>query len=251
MVSENPRTTVLVLCYHAVSEHWPSELAVTPGRLQRQLQLLVRRGYAGATFSAALAAPSSRRTVVVTFDDGYRSTLTLAQPVLAALGLPGSVFVPTDFAGRPGPMSWPGVDHWLGGPHEEELHCLDWDDLSWLSGRGWEVGSHTRSHPRLPDLDDESVMSELAGSRAAIEDALGEPCRALAYPYGAADARVVECARAAGYSAAALLDSEPALPEPLAWPRIGIYRGDPAWRYRAKLSPRLRRMARALRRDAR
>ena len=246
-MSGRPGPTVLVLCYHAVSESWPSELAVRPARLRRQLELLVRRGYVGTTFAAAVAAPPARRTLAVTFDDAYASTLALAHPILAALGLPATVFVPTDFAGRAGPMSWPGIDHWIGGPHAAELRCLDWDELRWLSGQGWEVGSHTCSHPCLPELDSAAAMTELERSRAAIEDALGLPCRSLAYPYGAADARVVGWASAAGYRAAGLLGSPPAAARPLAWPRVGVYRIDAEWRFRAKLSPLLRRLGAARR----
>lgn len=234
--------SLLVLCYHAVSAAWPSELAVAPERLERQLELLVARGYRGATFGEALADPPGRRTLVVTFDDAYRSTLTHAQPILAALGLPGTMFVPTDHAGRPDPMRWPGIDHWAAGPHAHELRCLDWDELGWLRDRGWEIGSHTRSHPRLTDLPPARVAAELAGSRAAIEDRLRAPCSSLAYPYGAADAAVVEQARAAGYRAAGLLGVGREPPRPLAWPRVGVYRDDAQWRFRAKLSPRMHRL---------
>jgi len=237
---------LVVLCYHAVSDGWPSELAVTPERLRRQLELLVRRGYSGATFAAALTAPRRGRTLVVTFDDAYGSTRTLAYPILAALGLPATVFLPTDFAGRPGPMYWPGIADWAEGPHAPELRCLDWDELRWLGERGWEVGSHTCSHARLTELAEPAVMAELEGSREAIERTLGKPCASLAYPYGAADARVAGCAGAAGYRAAALLGTWPVDPRPLAWPRVGVYRDDAEWRFLLKLLPPVRRVHAAL-----
>jgi peptidoglycan/xylan/chitin deacetylase (PgdA/CDA1 family) len=40
------------------------------------------------------------RAVAVTFDDGYRNVLTEAAPVLASLGIPGTLFVATDFVFR-------------------------------------------------------------------------------------------------------------------------------------------------------
>ena len=46
---------------------------------------------------------------MVTFDDAYLSVLERAYPVLASLGLPGVVFVPTDWPDRAPPMSWPGI----------------------------------------------------------------------------------------------------------------------------------------------
>jgi peptidoglycan/xylan/chitin deacetylase (PgdA/CDA1 family) len=229
-----------VLCYHAVSDRWPSELAVSPARLRAQLALLVRRGYRGATFSQALAAPPAQRSLVVTFDDAYRSTLTCAYPILAQLGLPGTVFVPTDHAGSAVPMSWPGIEQWAEGPHAGELHCLDWDELRWLADAGWEIGSHTRSHPRLPELAPHDATAELEGSRAAIEAELRAPCHSLAYPYGAVNEEVVARTGDAGYRYAALLGAWPGKERPLAWPRMGVYRTDASWRFRLKLSPRVR-----------
>ena len=49
---------VLVLCYHAVSPRWPADLSVTPEAFERQLQLLVGRGYRGATFHDAVTSPA-------------------------------------------------------------------------------------------------------------------------------------------------------------------------------------------------
>ena len=79
----------IVLCYHAVSERWPAPLSVTPQAFERQLELLVRRGYEGATFRDAVLGAHAGKTVVVTFDDAYLSVLELARPILDRLGLPG------------------------------------------------------------------------------------------------------------------------------------------------------------------
>jgi peptidoglycan/xylan/chitin deacetylase (PgdA/CDA1 family) len=226
---------VLVLCYHAVSERWPAELSVTPERLEEQLRLLVGRGYTGASFHEAVAAPPAPRTLAVTFDDAYRSVLELAFPILSPLGIPGTVFVATDFAGKD-PMAWPGIDRWLGGPHEHELAGMSWSDLSLLAEAGWEIGSHTRSHPHLTRLDDASLEAELRGSRETCAERLGRPCRSLAYPYGDVDERVVRAAREAGYESAGTLPKRFIRPCPLQWPRVGVYHGDDARRFRIKVS---------------
>ena len=242
---------VVVLCYHAVSDRWPSELAVSSAQLRGQLALLVRRGYRDATFSHALSAPGAGRSLVVTFDDAYRSTLTTAYPILTELGLHATVFVPTDHAGSAEPMAWPGIEQWAGGPHADELHCLDWDELRWLADAGWEIGSHTRSHPRLPDLGESEATAELEGSRAVIEAELRAPCHSLAYPYGAVSDDVVARTGAAGYRYAGLLGAWPGEERPLAWPRMGVYRADASWRFRLKLSPRVRRLQAATQRARR
>jgi peptidoglycan/xylan/chitin deacetylase (PgdA/CDA1 family) len=144
-------------------------------------------------------------------------------------------------------MSWPGIAHWVGGPHEHELACLSWDELRGLAESGWEVGSHTCSHPRLAELaTDAELAAELQGSREVCEERLGRPCRSIAYPYGSYDRRVVDAAAEAGYEFGLTLPEGLRGRQPLAWPRIGIYNADRAYRWRLKLSPTIRR-ARALR----
>jgi len=233
---------VLVLCYHAVSESWDSELAVTPDQLERQVGLLIRRGYEPARFLDAVLAPSSKRTLAITFDDAYRSVHELAGPVLRQLGATASVYAPTDWVGSERPMRWPGIDDWLGTPHERELLPMGWPELGELAEEGWEVGSHTCSHPRLTELGDERLRAELEESRAACGAGLGSPCETIAYPYGDVDERVVAAAAAAGYRAAGALPHAPHATMALRWPRIGIYRWDGPSRFRLKASPLVRRL---------
>jgi len=230
---------VLVLCYHAVSDRWPSPLAVTPRQLETQLRVLLRRGYRGAPFAQAVTSPPAELSLAVTFDDGYRSVLTHALPVLARLGLTATVFVPTDFVGVDAPMSWPGIEQWVGGPYEDELRGMSWDELASLRDAGWEIGSHTCSHPWLSRLDDGALGRELAESRRACEAHVG-PCRTLALPYGDGDARVEGAAAAAGYRAVAGL---PGASGPRSgWPRVGIYPADRPGRFRLKVARPVRRV---------
>jgi peptidoglycan/xylan/chitin deacetylase (PgdA/CDA1 family) len=229
---------VLVLEYHAVSETWPADLAVTPLDFRRQLEWLVERGYRSATFHDAVTFSPSPRTLVVTFDDAYVSVLELAYPILSSLGLPATVFVVTDFAEGTRPLEWPGIDHWRGGPHEHELRGLAWPQLAHLAESGWEVGSHTRTHARLTQLSDEALARELRESREASERSLRRPCRSLAYPYGDYDRRVMAAAADAGYEVAAIEDV--ARPAALAWPRVGIYRPNSMRVFRLKVAPWLR-----------
>jgi peptidoglycan/xylan/chitin deacetylase (PgdA/CDA1 family) len=238
--AHRPQTgDVIVLCYHAVSDSWPSRLAVGPETLRAQVQSLLRRGYRGVTFSDAVAEGGGKR-VAVTFDDGYENMFTEALPVLRDLGVPGTVFVPTNFPEHREPLSWPGIDHWAEGEHADELLPLDWEQISALADAGWEIGSHTCTHPRLTQLDDETLARELADSRAELERRLDRPCRTIAYPYGDVDDRVVEATRVAGYALGAALPNAFEPPRPLVWPRVGIYRADTEFTFKAKVSRAVR-----------
>jgi peptidoglycan/xylan/chitin deacetylase (PgdA/CDA1 family) len=236
---------LLVLCYHAVSPTWPAALSVTPDALDRQLAELVRRGYRGARFTDAVMSKPAGRTVVVTFDDNFRSVLELAKPILDRYEIPGTLYVPTDWPDDPRPMRWPGIDRWLGTPHESELLGLPWTSVRTLADAGWEIGSHTCSHPRLAEVDDATLVRELHDSKVAVERALERPCTSIAYPYGSVDARVEAATREAGYLAAGSIPRVLHAPRALCWPRAPIFHVDTPARFRAKVSPALRRLRRS------
>lgn len=226
----------LVLGYHAVSETWPAALSVEPARLQIELETVLARGYVGVTFTELVTTRRAGRLVAVTFDDGFASVVEHAFGIMSRLGLPGTVFVPTRHVGSGRPVHWPVLDQWLGGPHERELMPMCWSDAADLTAAGWEVGSHTCTHPDLTTLDDTALHAELLDSRRTCEARLGTPCQSLAYPYGAVDARVVAAARRAGYLAAAALPPRIHRLHTLRWPRVGVWHNDPAWAFEVKLS---------------
>jgi peptidoglycan/xylan/chitin deacetylase (PgdA/CDA1 family) len=237
---------VLVLCYHAVSPTWGATFSVTPDTLERQLSRLVRAGWRGATFTDAVLAPPARKTLAVTFDDGFASTFEVAEPILTRLGLPGTVFVPTAFMGERQHLSWQGIEAWLGTPYEDELRAMTWDEIGQLAARGWEIGSHTCSHPHLTTLSDTALREELRGSFEQCSKHIGQPCRSIAYPYGDVDVRVATIAREAGYQTGACLAHSLVALGAWLWPRVGIWHDDSSRRFRVKIS-RLTRSARASR----
>ncbi len=215
------RPDVLVLCYHAVAPG-DSALDIAPDLFERQLRWLLGRGYRGVAFTDAVSEAARGRVLAVTFDDASATVAGAALPVLERLGLVGTVFVPLDSVGAPG--------------------VLGWEELSDLAAAGWEIGSHTVSHPRLPELPDAELGAELHGSRTRLEAALGRPCRSLAYPYGEVNARVVGAAAAAGYETACLVGRAAVSAGPLAWPRVGLSTRDGWLGFRVKVAPSVRRV---------
>lgn len=243
---------LLILCYHAVSEAWPTEFAVSPQALDSQLRHFLRRGYRPATLADALAGDSGGKTLVVTFDDAFASVFERALPVTSALGIPATMFVPTAYVAGEGAMAWASLEQWAGTEHEHELRCTSWDDLRALAAAGWEIGSHTSTHPKLTSLADAELDAELTTSKALCEEELQRPCETLAYPFSDHDRRVMDRTRAAGYRAAFILDNELAIPsgslirpgqhgEMFGLLREGVYRRDGRLRLAAKTAPLARR----------
>ena len=75
-----------------------------------------------------------------------------------------------------------------------------------VSPSSWNVRltpcSGCATHPRLPDLPDARVQSELVESRRTLQGELHRPVEALAYPFNSVRARIEKAARAAGYRVA-------------------------------------------------
>jgi peptidoglycan/xylan/chitin deacetylase (PgdA/CDA1 family) len=216
------RRDVLVLCYHGIAPN-ARHGEVTPAALRAQLKLVADRGYAWTTFTEAVLGDGAERVAAVTFDDGIASAFEHGLPVLDELGAPGTMFLRLDTLGVSGRLSN--------------------TDAAQLVAHGWEVGSHTISHPVLTEVDDTTLRDELVRSKSEIERLSGRVCRSVAYPTGRADARVVGAAAAAGYlTGAALEGAIDVSPTALAWPRVGV-RGDDSLRvFGLKCSRSVRRV---------
>jgi peptidoglycan/xylan/chitin deacetylase (PgdA/CDA1 family) len=222
----------LVLCYHSISDDWSHALAVTPRAFERQLHSLLRRGFKPVSSDELLTG--RRRGLYVTFDDAYKDILD-ALPILERLGLPATVFASTGFAEDGRPLAVPELADQVAA-FPERLATMTWDELRGLAERGFQIGSHTVSHPHLPQLSDAELDREFSDSRARIEDELGRRCHLLAYPFGEHDARVQEAARRSGYAAAFALWAGSSPANPYALPRIDFYRRDSLLRVTLKSS---------------
>ena len=91
-------------------------------------------------------------------------------------------------------------------PLDEEKEAnrllMTWDHIRCLRRAGMGVGSHSYSHPVLPLTDEATTRREMVQSKSAIEQALGEKIRALAYPVGSFSNGTKALAREAGYEIA-------------------------------------------------
>jgi peptidoglycan/xylan/chitin deacetylase (PgdA/CDA1 family)/predicted ATP-grasp superfamily ATP-dependent carboligase len=221
-----------VLAYHSLSAGWDDPLCVDPQTFAEQMQSLASRGYRGVTFGEAARATGKERLLAITFDDAFASVVA-ARPVLDGLGWPATVFAPTVPVETQSPMRWLLGDRWSE-EQDAELLPLTWQALAELRDAGWEIGSHSRTHPRLSELADDAATEELAGSRAEIESRLGS-CTSVSYPWGEVDDRLVELARQAGYTSGSGLVGGRRR-GPLAVPRFAVAASDGELHYALKTS---------------
>ncbi len=215
----------LGLTYHAITDSWDDELALSPSSFEAQVRRIARAGYRGVTFSRLATEPASRGIVAITFDDAFASVYEHAAPLLEELGWPATVFVPTGAVERDEPMRWL-LDNGCAEPSDiGQLRPLAWDQIESLAARGWEIGSHSVSHPLLSTLSVAERREELVTSREAIAERVGA-CVSVSYPWGEVNDVVAEAARQAGYTAGGGLAGRFHSGDPMRVPRFAVARRD-------------------------
>ncbi len=174
-----------VLMYHKVGVPPPGsrlkKLWVSVEQLRWQMDYLKRRGYEALTLREvaerlAEGRPLPPRGVVLTFDDGYRNNLENGLPVLRDFGFPATLFMVVNAVGR--------VNFWHDPATETRLPMLRWEELVALRDAGWDIGSHTLTHPRLTRLSLEAAKTEIVESRRILAEKLGTAPVSFAHPYG-------------------------------------------------------------------
>ncbi len=182
--------------YHRVAKqeegHGGDQFVTTVVRLQRHLAWMSHLAYDAVPLDSLFRQPNGtgKRRFAITFDDGYVDNLELALPVLRARSAVATVFIVSDRIG--------GHSTWLKRSHR----LLSKEQILELHRAGVVIGSHARTHRRLTQLPDAELWSEVAGSKACLEDLLGAPIDAFSYPHNDADLRVMEAVRKAGYAVA-------------------------------------------------
>lgn len=77
------------------------------------------------------------------------------------------------------------------------LRMLSWGNIVEMSRHGIEFGSHTKSHPKLAELDPEEAREEMVGAKLEIEDRTGKAANFISYPFGSFNRQTQEIAREA------------------------------------------------------
>lgn len=164
----------VVLCYHDVEPQTraagggPTRFSTPTAMFERMLDTILEHGYRGCSLAEARARPGTRR-VAITFDDANIGQYAQAVPALRARDMSATIYVCTEWIGRPGFMSW--------------------DDLRAARDAGISIQSHTRSHPFLSELGEAALRRELAESKERLDRELGQETNEIAFPGGDAPQR--------------------------------------------------------------
>jgi peptidoglycan/xylan/chitin deacetylase (PgdA/CDA1 family) len=216
--AKRSRTPVPILMYHVIAAPpadapYP-ELYVSERDFAGQMRWLAGHGYRAVTQRQVWdhwhrGGVLPRKPVVISFDDGYRSVAQAAWPHMAR-------------------RSWPGVLN-LAVKNLQVSGGISQYKVRRLLADGWELASHTLTHPHLPGLDARNLTREVSQSRAVLRARFGVPIDFFCYPAGRYDADVIRAVRRAGYLGATTTLEGLARPdEPYELRRIRISRGDGA-----------------------
>jgi len=219
------RMPVPILMYHVINKAPAgvpnAELWVDKDVFADEMRALHKAGYTAVTLQQVWdgwrhGGPLPKHPIVLSFDDGYLSHYTHAKPVLRKLGWPGVLYLEIKSIGP-------------GGLTEHQIRSL--------MNAGWEIDSHTITHPDLTALDDAALQHELGDSRRELRKRFGVKADFFAYPAGRYDDRVEAATKAAGYKAAVTVDEGIARgrDDPFALKRVRVNASDTAVTLLAKL----------------
>ena len=220
-----------VLFYHRVSDD-RDELAVSPRHFRQQMDYLATESYRVVDVVEAAALLDEgrpcRRTIGLSFDDGFLDVAEQALPLLAERGFHATVFVAPAV-----------VDGWAKfGWYRSQPPLLGWDEITELDREGTlRFEAHSLTHPNLLALRDAAAWEEIMGSKASLEARLERPVLAFSYPSGLFGLRERGLVAAAGFRVA--VSCEPGLntsgTDRLALRRRQVDRRDGLLDFRAKV----------------
>ena len=194
--------SIPILTYHQIDTPPPRGtplrgLIVSPASFARQMFVLKCLGYRGLSMRQLepyLKGEQQGRVVGITFDDGYRNNAEHALPVLKKQGFSATCYALSGMLGERN--SWDLENGVAQKPLMTIEECRDWLHA------GMEIGSHTRSHADLTQLEADAARTEIADSRLELENSLGCEVRHFCYPYGRFTPEHGNMAKQAGYHTA-------------------------------------------------
>ncbi len=126
--------------------------------------------------------PLPRKSVVITFDDGYENNYWNAFPILRKYQFPATIFMVSDFIDVPG--------------------YLTREQLREMAAQGIDIASHTRTHAYLPSVSAEIASEQIRKSKERLEQELGIKVSHFSYPSGGFNEKIKFLVQEAGYESA-------------------------------------------------
>ncbi len=186
---------VSVLMYHSVDNN-NVFFTVSPENFKKQMNRLFKSHYRVIRLDELIdvlekGEKMPKKTVVLTFDDGYKDNYTNAWPILRKYNFPAIIFLTVDLVGRE-----------ISNSQNSSLPALNWQEAKEMSNSGLiEFGSHSLTHPKLDKMDILKAEKEIIISKKIIEDKMGKECLYFSSPKGRYTPEIIEVVKESGYRA--------------------------------------------------
>lgn len=185
--------SIAVLMYHSIAYEKGNELRVPKESFRQQMKYLKDNQYTTLTLDEFYDflinnKPVPNKSVIITFDDGYRDNYENAYPILKEFGFNATIFVITAAINN-----------------EEDY--LNLSQLKELEQNGIAIESHTVAHEQLDQISYEKQLDTLTKSRSYLEKNLGKEVKYIAYPFGKRNNDTIKAVKDAGYNMAFTTDS--------------------------------------------
>lgn len=174
-----------ILVYHRVANvsHDPLQLCVSTDNFKKQI-IYLKKNFNLVPLSSMIDDLKSRKikkkTIAITFDDGYADNLYTALPILEEFNVPTTIFIATDNVNSQEDFYWDkNTDK------EDRGRPMNIEELKKISAHPLiEIGAHTVHHPNLRKINIDEQSAEIRQSKNALEEILDKKISGFAYPFG-------------------------------------------------------------------
>ncbi|MEA2021854.1 MAG: polysaccharide deacetylase family protein, partial [Candidatus Caldatribacteriota bacterium] len=185
-------TIIPILTYHNFTSDESSSYRINDNEFEKQMEYLAVNDYSVISLKELIKGLENGflppKPVVITIDDGYKSTYTLAYPILKKYNFPATLFLYTDFI-------------------EKNNYSLTWNEVKKMAQDNIVIGSHTLSHCNLLKCKKNEnyenylarIRKEIFLSKNILENKIGEKVDHFAYPYGTYSSTIKDLVLQAGY----------------------------------------------------
>ena len=178
---------VPILMYHSI-DNSNSVISIDPLRFKAQMRFLKDYAFNVISLHEVISCIKNKcafpdKSVVITFDDGFKNIFTEAFPLLQEHGFSATIFLIANYCGKSN--NWHGQSDYI-----KPQPLLSWDEIREMGKYGIQFGSHTLNHPYLTRISIEEAEKEILLSKRTIEDHLQKKIDLFAYPYGDFDTHI-------------------------------------------------------------
>ncbi|WP_435357702.1 polysaccharide deacetylase family protein [Emticicia sp. SJ17W-69] len=173
-----PINGIPVLMYHKFSNSYKDDITITVEQFEEQILFLLKSDYQIIPLSQFVAFINGeikslpKKSILLTFDDGYLNNLELAYPILEKYNISATIFLSTAHIGQ--------SNSWDKNP--EALLCLN--HLKSLNPNFVSFGLHSHQHQNYKNLSLDEIVKDLQLNINYFEKNLLPVLPVFAYPFG-------------------------------------------------------------------